>query len=392
MPKRQLLVLFACNFISFLGINTLMSLLPVHLEQLGADSTRTGTFFSTNFFALGMGTVVAGWLLDRYRRRKLMLIGASAVAIPMMWLMGQTRDLTQLALVSVVYWFTMGIFFSTLNVLTGLFATEDERGRIFGLLSSAVAMSGVLSGAISGRIADAWGFTALFTATSVVLLSIPFIALLLEEYKDADSAAQQGTAKRSFTLSKGFMILFAATVLGFIVNSAGTLFRPLLMTGMGFGATDVSTTVAVGALIGLPLPFLVGWLSDRIGRKPLLILCFLANALGLVVLLGAFSAWHFWLSMAFQISMAASMAVGSALIADLVPAESLGVSLSLFTFANSVGFVIGFASTGSAMQHFGTSTTLLLGCALAFASVALLTFIRITTPNTTANQVAPATP
>ena len=164
------------------------------------------------------------------------------------------------------------------------------------------------------------------------------------------------------------------------------------MTELRFDATAVSAAVAVGGLIGLPLPFLVGWLSDRIGRKPLLIICYLANTLGLLVLVLAFAPWHFWLSSALQLSMAASAAVGSALITDLVPRESLGVRLSLFTSTNAIGFVIGFAGTGIAMQQFGTPATLALGVVLALISAALLMFIRAGGRKRPIEQVAAAAP
>mgnify|MGYP000011630368 CR=1 FL=1 len=260
-------------------------------------------------------------------------------------------------------------------------------------MSSAVAIGGLIAGLTSGPIVDRWGFTTLFNLIAMLALLIPLIGGFIEDYDVIQPKTKRDeAASRSFTFTSGFLLLFTASVLAFIVNSTGALARPLIMTELQFDATAISSAVAVGGLIGLPLPFLVGWLSDRIGRKPLLILCYLANALGLLVLVVAFAPCHFWASAALQLSMAASMAVGSALITDLVPHESLGVSLSLFTSSNSMGFVIGFAGTGIAMQQFGSPATLLLGVFLSLISAAILIFIRAGARKPPFKQVVAATP
>ena len=50
---------------------------------------------------------------------------------------------------------------------------------------------------------------------------------------------------------------------------------------------------------------------------------------GLVILASSLALWHFWVSTALQTLVGASLAVGSALVTDLVPEEALGAGLAL---------------------------------------------------------------
>src|SRR5258706_11083306 len=97
-----------------------------------------------------------------------------------------------------------------------------------------------------------------------------------------------------------------------------------------FAAPALSSSVAIGSLMILPLPVFIGWLSDRLGRKPLIMICYLASLIGLAVLAYSFSLWHFLIAMALQSIIGAGVAVGSALITDFVPRESLATPLSLY--------------------------------------------------------------
>ena len=377
MSKRQLITLFACSIIFFTNGNALMSLLPVYITRLGGDPEAVGYYFSLAFAAVAVGTLLTGWLSDRYQRRKLMLILSGAASVPLIWLMGQATDIAQLTLFTVLNWFISGVYVSEINILAGLFATEDQRGRVFGLLSSAVALGGLIGGLVSGPLVDRWGFSALFTMATGLAILLPTLGLLVQDrFVPKTSVEPDGKPSQSFTLSLGFGLLFVASVIAFITNATGILARPLMMDTLQFDATTITGTVAIGGLIGLPLPFLVGWLSDLIGRKSLLIICYVLNGLGLLVIVSAFAPWHFWLSAAFQFSMAASIAVGSALMTDLVPRGSLGVGLSLFTSTNPIGYVIGFAGTGIAMRQFDIPATLILGVVLSVVSVLLLLPIR----------------
>lgn len=160
---------------------------------------------------------------------------------------------------------------------------------------------------------------------------------------------------------------------GFVIN----LGRSLLMTDLGFGALEISSTGAVSGVVAMPLPFLMGWLSDRMGRRIFLYLGYLAGAAGLVMFVMSTSLWHFFsVSVLQAILMGVNGTIGNAMVTDVVPQESLGRGLALFGATGWIGGVLGFAGTGYALQNLGTVPTFILATSLPLIAIVLLIPIR----------------
>ena len=149
------------------------------------------------------------------------------------------------------------------------------------------------------------------------------------------------------------------------------------MSDLGFGALAISSTGAVSGLVSLPLPLLLGWLSDRTGRKIYLYLSYLAGAASLAILAISLSLWHFFaVSVLQSVLVGVNATVGNALVTDLVPRESLGKGLSLLNATSWIGGVVGFAGAGFALQSLGMLPTLLAGICLVLVATVLLIPVR----------------
>ena len=89
------------------------------------------------------------------------------------------------------------------------------------------------------------------------------------------------------------------------------------------------------------------------------------------------SLWHFWVASVLVNSLIpVNMGVGSALVTDLVPRESVGRGISLFSATAWVGGIIGYAGTGYAIQHLGLTSTFVIGAFLPLIAIVLLIPIR----------------
>ena len=92
----------------------------------------------------------------------------------------------------------------------------------------------------------------------------------------------------------------------------------------------------------------------------------------MLLLYQADTLWQFQMSTALLLGVNVSLAVGSALVTDIVKPHVLGVGLSLFYATAWIGGVVGYSVTGVAIQSFGASTTFLIGAILPVVGIVLL--------------------
>jgi MFS family permease len=377
MSKKQLLALFVCSLVPWTVGNGLIPLLPVYATQLGADPATAGYYLAFSYAALAVGAVTAGWLSDRFQHRKIPIIVAGLVAIPIAWLLGRVEDVWSLTVLTAMLWFCGGLGLALVGILTGLSAGEDERGKIFGILSLTGGLGGFLGGLATGFVVERWGFPAMFSAMALFLILWPLASMLLAEEKVAARREDEDTPRERAALGKSYHFLFAASLVASIAGFVVLLGRSLLMSDLGFGALAISSTGAVSGLVSMPLPLLLGWLSDRTGRKIYLYLSYLAGAASLSLLALSLSLWHFFVVSVLQsVLMGVNTTVGNALVTDLVPRESLGKGLSLLNATGWIGGVIGFAGAGYALQSLGMLPTFIAGICLVLIALLLLIPIR----------------
>jgi MFS family permease len=173
-------------------------------------------------------------------------------------------------------------------------------------------------------------------------------------------------------LGKSFYFLFTANLLASVTGFFVVLIRSILMNNLKFSPLEISSTGAIGGLISMPFPFLMGWLSDRIGRKSFLFLGYLATFASILLLAFSNALWNFWLVLTLQGIATGSSGIGNALVTDLVQRESVGKGLAVFGSSAWIGGVIGFAIAGYILQNLGFIPTFVIGGCLALISIGLL--------------------
>ena len=109
---------------------------------------------------------------------------------------------------------------------------------------------------------------------------------------------------------------------------------------------QVTTLLAVFSLMQMLASPLWGRLSDRIGRRPVLMVSLAASALSYVWLGFADALWMLFVARAFSGACAGNIAAAQAYIADVTPPEKRARGMGMIGAAFGLGFIIGPAVGG----------------------------------------------
>ncbi len=376
MLRRPLLALAVAYFFLLIGAQGTGGLWAVCIARLGGSPTATGIFNATGSLMGVAGTLVTGWLADRFGHRKALFF-LNVLLFALTWaLMAFATTWQQLTLINLVAGFTFCGALSLILILTGLQAGETERGRDFGLLAFMAGISLLVGGLTFGPIADRGGFHTLFLVDAGLTLACVVPGLFfVEPAATAVRPGRQAGGGRPVAragLGAGFYLLTAAYLFFAFGTFGASQGRSIAMSQLGFSATAISLTTAIGGIVSLPAPLLIGWLSDRTGRHRLLQLCLGVGFISVVAFAFAGTAWAFWGASVLLSLMASAQPVMQALGTDLLPAASVGSGLSLLSGTYMVGNSGSSLAIGMAIQGLGQRPAFLLTALMPLLAMACL--------------------
>ncbi len=372
VARRQLAALFAYSLVNWSAGNGLLPLLPKYAAQLGAPDWMIGYYLGGSYAAIALGTVVAGWLADRVgHRRGLMLLVGLGIP-PLLLALSQVTAFWEAALLTAAIWWFAGMGLAFASIVAGLGAGPGERGRVLGFLAVAAPTGSVIGGLGIGPLADALGFSGMWMALAVLYLLCPAAGLFVKDVAATREATAGSGSRRIGGWRAAYLILLAGSLLAAFGSFIGAFGRSLAMQNT-FSNQEITSTVAASGIATLPFPFLIGFLSDRLGRLRFLALCYTAGAFGLAVYAGAAGLWQFWLASALVAFVSyVATGVGSALVVDLVERDSVGRGLAVYSAIGWSGGILGFVAGGYLFPGLGFAMTFLIGAALLGVAVFLL--------------------
>ncbi|MCA1826652.1 MAG: MFS transporter [Myxococcales bacterium] len=162
-----------------------------------------------------------------------------------------------------------------------------------------------------------------------------------------------------------------------------TLMLPLLpFYAEHFGAspTVVGLLVSTYALCQLIAGPVLGQLSDRVGRKPVLTVSQIGTFVGFLVLAWAPNLLVVFVGRIIDGLTAGNLSIAQAYIADVTAPKERAKAFAVIGIAFGIGFLVGPGASGYLTKHYGYQVPILCAAALSFLSIMGTTFLLPATP------------
>ena len=262
--------------------------------------------FAIAYLLRPLGGMVFGHIGDRFGRRRTILLSVAIMTIAMFGtaLLPTHAQAGALAgwllfLLRCIMGFSVGGEYNAIVAYLLEGAPPDRRGLIASMASASSEIGGLFAvgvclltaNSISPENLDSWGWRIPFFVGAVLAASVGIARTTMQESPDFDDQRARGTVPLSplhYALTNyraGILRAFAISALGSITYYIGITYVPTFLTSAGkLGEGDSLRLSTIAAFVVILVTPFTGALSDRVGRKPVLIFLSACSAILPIVL------------------------------------------------------------------------------------------------------------
>jgi MFS family permease len=376
---REVWILSWANVMVALGYGVISPAMPAFARTFGV-SIKAVTFLVTVFSLSRLCFApISGLLVQRLGERRIYIGGLLIVALTTI-ACAYSQAYWQLLAFRAISGIGSTMFYVSALGLMIHISPPDARGRIAGLFTTSF-MIGAVGGPAIGGLTAGWGLTAPFIVYGVAMLGVAAVLFFGLRHSElaappppTRSTVSMGQALRSRAYRSALLSNFATGWAAFGLRIA---LVPLFLSDvMGRSVGVIGVALAAFAAGNAVAVIPSGYLSDRMGRRTLLIVGLAASGVA-TALLGAVSSLSAFLVVA-AVSGATTgifMSPMQAAVADILGNEArAGLPVAAVQMLADLGAIVGSLTVGWVAERlsfgwgFGISGVVLLVAALGWVA------------------------
>ena len=374
---------FVYSFFYLMAAGFISTILPVHATELGANVAEIGPFWTVAAISSLAMTLFWGSVSDRSGKRMSHVLMGTAV----------------LSVISILYSFAGNVYHIGAIMVLGqmlgssqafpifmTFVSEtssaEMRGRSMGIFWTGGSIGWGLAESLAGAITEHWGTRAIFYLCSILFIfCLTAVRKLLwrfplKEKAQSERGATVGEAMKSLgRFSLPFAIFWLATMCFYISDIVKMSYSLLFFEQeLHLGRALATLVLSLGTWATIPSLPILGALSDRIGRKPLLLLGLFGAFLFNVLMFLSQNHFHVGLALLLYAVIWGYAVAGGAFVGDLVDEQDRAKAMSLYNSSSSMASIVAPTVMSLAILKTDFRTAFLIIAAVAVIGLLMVLF------------------
>jgi MFS family permease len=377
----QFVLLVVVNAFVGATIGMERSILPALAEEDFGLRARTAMLSFIVVFGVvkALTNYFAGRISDRVGRRRVLVVGW-LVALPVPFFLMWAPTWAWILVANVLLGVSQGLTWSTTVIMKIDLAGPSQRGLAMGLNEFAGYVAVALSALATGALADAYGLRPepFYLGVGFVVLGFLLSALFVRETKEhvalEAGAATQGLAAREVFARATWSDrnLSAISQAGLVNNlndgMAWGLF-PLVYAAAGLDLARIGSLAAMYPAVWGLAQLVTGALSDRIGRKVLIVVGMWVQAIGIGVVIVSSTYGGFALGdVLLGIGTAMVYPTLLAAIGDVAHPTWRASAVGVYRLWRDLGYAVGALLAGLVADALGIASAVWCVAAITLAS------------------------
>ncbi len=376
-------------FLLFMSVGVTNPISSLYVKSLGANYALIGVLGTVGSLTSLAFSYLWGHLSDRIAQRKrFMMIGLAGVAISegLMVVVPNYIYLFPLRILGAIAQSAYGT--TSLALIGDLLERQRGRGRSMGTYRGLASLGFGLMAFVSGSISDRLGLRAPFGIGGGLAAIAFFLSFAIQEALPsrreagarlagrlvaAEQANPEATAGKSDRRLPMMPLLVSAFLWSLVTSAVYAVWANYMVEELGYSRTAMSRLWATASTSEFPLMILAGWMSDRLGRLPMLSLGFLAWTgvfLGYVVV--PVMPWIVLVQLTRGFAYSAYTATAMTYATEVRSQAERGRASGLFNSAGGLGMILGSTAGGTLTQTLGFGPMIRIAAGAIFAGAVYL--------------------
>ena len=372
-------------FLSMLSIMVTNPILSIFAKEIGATGVWIGYAVSGYWISRVVLEIPSGYISSKFGYYKPMAFGLLLTVLGNILLVFVNNPL-HLVIIRAIKGFGAPFFFAvSMTFIINLFDAE-KRGKAMGIFQGIEFIGQIIGAGLSGAMVENLGWQGGF----VLAMALSLLALILfvvPPYIRKETV--KGPTKEPLKVSEVLGVLRNQTI---IIIAVATLAEFIMSTGLimtivplyanetlGFSLGDVGYIMGARSIGFVVAMFTMGSISDKMGRKPVMLFGLAATSI-LVIVMSFFTSF---ISIAAIIALigftsGAIWIVGPVITAEAVEPMKRGAAIGAYRTFFDLGSFIGPIIMTAVMTEYNVRSTFYLASGLMIITIPLVLRLRET--------------